>query len=109
MATLNHSELQTLAWFASKLADALASSDQVIRVSFDDAPALVVIDRPRPRPRPEGGICWQMPDPKDTVVYSDRAAAQAELAIMLRIILDAVTNLPVFDAVTIDPVLAPGG
>jgi len=109
MATLNHSEFQALAWFASKLADALASSDQVIRVSFDDAPSRIVIDKPPPRPRPDGGGCWQMPDSKGPVVYSDRATAQAELAIMSAIIRAAVTNLPAFDAVTIDPVLAPGG
>jgi hypothetical protein len=118
MATVDREELEALARSAARLADALVSADeendddedQELRVrpdDDDDDRHRVVMVGPPISPRVDSGSCWKMADGRVAVVYPGRRAAHAELSIMLRIIRNTVANLPGFEAVEVDPVLAP--
>lgn len=116
MAGLDEKQLSALAKAAEDLARALAAAeeegggcidpDQEVRVDLDDDPPPELIDE---QVGVVGSGCWQLRRGPGPVIYQDRVTAHAELMIMLKIIRNAVTNLPEFGSVTVDDVPARGG
>lgn len=117
MPTLNWVELMDLVQSANALASALSDADDEDHEDADDDQPIRVAPSEEVTSRIDfggvfglvGGRCWQIADLRFPVVYPDRSAAHAELAIMLKIIRNAVTNLPDFGSVTVDDVPARGG